>query len=218
MTTIPKFKKRTDETSNFHIKNLSKLSPNEMPEILLLGDSLFERFNTIAGQNSKIWTDYHFDKLKIFNAGIGGDKIQNVLYRLKTKKLLTYLDGSITKIFLMIGTNNIERDQPGDMLDGIKFILDVLKDSYPKAYIYVLGIPPRISMNKKLSNDQLIIKIKKYNDLLASISERYIDIYSLFIDKKGNMNNDLFLDGVHFNNKGYDIYAKELNILFTKLI
>jgi len=214
MTSIPKYKKRTDDTTNVHIESLSKLSLGDMPEILLLGDSLFERFKTITGGNTKVWTDFEFDKLKIFNAGIGGDMIQNVLYRLKERKLLAYLGKSITKIFLMIGTNNIEKDKPEDMLEGVKMILTMLKESFPGAVIYILGIPPRISTYKKPSNNELLIKIKNYNNLLASLPEKYIDIFSLFVDKNGNMKCDLFLDGVHFNDIGYNIYAKALKELF----
>lgn len=89
MTTNPKYKKRSDETTDMHIKELSNLSPT----ILFLGDSLFEHF-----KYSKAWIDYGFNNMNIFNAGVGGDRIQNVLYRLITKNLINYMK-NITRVF-----------------------------------------------------------------------------------------------------------------------
>lgn len=110
----------------------------------------------------------------------------------------------------MIGTNNIERDKPEDMIEGVKKIIDILKSSLPQVNVYILAIPPRTSWSK-ISNADLIIKIRSYNQLLSLLGEKYIDIYSSFTDADEQMNNDLFTDGVHFNDVGYNLYAKLLN-------
>lgn len=215
-TNISKYKQRTDETTKEHIKQLTELHViDKMPKILLLGDSLFERFKTMTGEPTKIWTDNGFDKLDIFNAGIGGDQIQNVLYRITEQKILTYLGKSIKKIILMIGANNIENDKPLDMIKGVKTIIGLIRDVYPLTPLYVLGIPPRKrSSSKAKNNEDLLKKIKEYNKLLESLPEKYVDTYELFVDKDGKMNDNLFVDVVHFNDEGYLVYANLLKKLF----
>jgi lysophospholipase L1-like esterase len=211
-----KFKKRTEETTDIHIRCLEDLPESGKPKILLLGDSLFERFKTITGEDTKVWTDHGFDKMCIFNAGIGGDQIQNVMYRITVRRLLDHVGKSIEKVFLMIGTNNIERDKPIDMVMGVKFILEQLKEHFPKASVYILGIPPRVSSCSKISDSDLLIKIQIYNDLLSSLHDKYIDVFQLFTNRDGTMNSSLFDDGVHFNESGYSIYANVLGKLFSK--
>ena len=213
--TIPKHKQRTETTTIEHIKQLAELKEKKaMPKILLLGDSMFERFKHMTGESIKSWSDHGFDKFNIFNAGIGGDQIQNVLYRLIDQKILTHLGPSIEKVLLMIGTNNIENDKPIQMIEGVKTIIRIIKETYPSVTIYILGLPPR-KRSKSKKNDDILEKIKQYNELLKSLPDKYIDTYELFIDDKNTINESLFCDEVHFNDNGYEIYTNLLDKLFV---
>jgi len=73
-------------------------SANPAPQVLLLGGSTIERWKTTG---KTLW-DEHIAPLglKIQNAGVGGDKTQNVLYRLE-KGLLDNINPS--KVILLIG-------------------------------------------------------------------------------------------------------------------
>jgi hypothetical protein len=61
------------------------------------------------------WNASNLSTLGIFNAGVGGDKVQNVLWRLE-QGLITDFHPKL--VVLQIGTNNIEQDHP----EGIPFI------------------------------------------------------------------------------------------------
>lgn len=45
-----------------------------------------------------------------FNAGVGGDKIENVLYRLGTLNMMSKLEShSARLVVVMVGTNNLKK-------------------------------------------------------------------------------------------------------------
>ncbi len=74
---------------------------------LSLSLSSYFLYLSITGKRS--WENGKLSKLNIFNAGIGGDKTQNVLWRLNG--LLAHLQQPLLFV-LNIGTNNIEKDHP----------------------------------------------------------------------------------------------------------
>ncbi|KAJ3148381.1 hypothetical protein HDU89_004711 [Geranomyces variabilis] len=92
-----KWKQRTADTHILHMQQLA--NPHHHHTILLLGDSMLERFTT-TGRATSISQNPH-----IFNAGCGGDKVDNVLYRLE-HGLLDRLP-AVEKIVLHCGTNNL---------------------------------------------------------------------------------------------------------------
>ncbi|KAJ3169191.1 hypothetical protein HDU88_000987 [Geranomyces variabilis] len=113
-----KWKQRTADTHTLHMQHLA--NPPHTPHnhnqhtILLLGDSMLERFTT-TGSATSISQNPH-----IFNAGCGGDKVDNVLYRLE-HGLLDRLP-AVQKIVLHCGTNNLARGKKKTLKMGAGYI------------------------------------------------------------------------------------------------
>lgn len=103
------------------------------PEVLLIGDSIIQKMAYF----DKFWSEV--SGLHPLNLGIGGDRIQNLLWRI--------LNGSLNEIqpkaiVLHIGTNCIG-NTPEEISDGIIQVVDELHKIFPSAYLIIWGLLPR---------------------------------------------------------------------------
>ena len=99
----PKWKQRTADTHQQHLEQLQSPSGQET-KILLFGSSMMERFHT-TGERYK--TKY-FDPRHVTIAGVGGDGIQHMLYRLDNG-LLEACPPSLSLFVFQAGTNILRR-------------------------------------------------------------------------------------------------------------
>ena len=186
--TIATWKKRTEETYHEHIEQYANLEV----DLLLLGDSMFERLKTTG-------KDFWPETSLICNAGVGGDKIQNVLWRLE-QGLLTKIKAR--KIILMIGTNNVETDSISNICEGIVAILKEISTE-----VVVLGILPRNPHPSDRKAQRIKDTIKGVNEWLKlNLKIPYLDHSEPFFQR-----DDLYEDHVHLNEEGYQIWCKLLN-------
>ena len=100
-----------------HCNNIKNLNYST----LLIGDSI------IAGLSryNNVWKKY-FEPLNSINCGIGGDKVQNVLWRCNSLPPSPNIHNAV----IMCGTNNINVDPVEDIADGIIDIALSLKKKY----------------------------------------------------------------------------------------
>ena len=58
----------------------------------------------------------------------------------------------------------------------------------------------------------IAISIKNINKIIIENQENdlysVIDLYSIFVNNKGQLKNDLTYDGLHLNEKGYEVWSK----------
>ena len=117
-----------------HDKHVEVAKSSSARVLLLIGNSLIHGLVRYP----KVWNQY-FSPLKTLNFGLCGNKIQHVLWRIK--------NGEITlkaqTIVLHVGTNNIDRDQPRDIANGIGSIAVLLQEARPNAKIILTGLLPR---------------------------------------------------------------------------
>jgi lysophospholipase L1-like esterase len=174
--------------------------------VILLGDSMLEKLLKSDEDKTSIWVSNGFDKMNVFNAGIGGDRIENVLYRLVHMKFLDYFIIPPEKIIIMIGTNNIITDDTSDMIIGVKEIVNIIHSKFPTSTIILLAILPMIyESSNKYSN--LYNKIITYNKLLSQIDNtQFVD----FSDEFRHNNWIYYLDAVHLNLAGNKIFINHL--------
>ena len=92
--------------------------------------SNFSKFSSIFDKN--------FSKFNTLNFGIGGDKIQNVLWRMNNMSLPPYLQ----YIFIHCGTNNIGHNDPEFISDGLINLVWVIK-KYKNVKIIISSLLPR---------------------------------------------------------------------------
>ena len=185
---IPKWKKRTDETHQEHQKNYN----GKQFDVVFIGDSMMERWGTTV----KEYLTKMEEKSSIALMGVGGDGIENLLYRLQDERCI--LDHvTVNKcIFLMIGTNNLEKSSIEHMVDGIKNIITIIKSKVNEnVTIKFLLLPHRSDVdNEKTGNVNLGIKKMIVSEVSQVECHSFFDEFTFGVD---------YDDHVHFNKIGY---------------
>lgn len=176
--------------------------------VVLVGDSI-----THGWEN-------HMDLLKdagsFVNLGTGGDRTENVLWRLENGNLPRELRPRA--FVVMIGTNNTggRMDKPEDIARGIQAILARLQTSAPGTPIVLYKIFPRGAA----ANDAMRINNAKATELLvanlpAGVTVR--DLAPKFLEADGTLPKALMPDLLHPNRKGYEIWAEDLKTALVGL-
>lgn len=124
----------------------------------------------------------------VFNLGIGGDRIEQVLWRLEEGGLL---ENFTTKYFtLLIGTNNSYQrrmeqntacDKPEEMVAGIRRIIWDLTTRHPEAKILLMPILPYESLA-----DSRAVDCRVNNEAVNDLIIRFVDNKRVFwLDLRG---------------------------------
>jgi N-acetylglucosamine-6-sulfatase len=170
-------------------------------DVGFVGDSITARW-----RGSESWTK-HWGSYRAVNMGIGGDRTQNVLWRLQNGEL----DGYKAKLFVvMIGTNNLwdKKAEPADAAAGVKAIIDLIQAKQPQAKILLLSIFPR-GEKPNPGRD----KITATNALISKYqggAVHYMDISAKFLEPDGTISKEVMHDSLHLGPKGFDIWAEAI--------
>jgi lysophospholipase L1-like esterase len=210
---MPVFKQRSYDTMKKHIELLNS-NENKYTH-LLLGDSLFENFTIENGGLS------FYDAIgneNIFNAGVGGDKVENIIYRLIESKLFDHINlQNLSNIFILAGTNNLNNKKQEKskqiIIEGIITIIEHIKNKLNiNLNIYILEISPRTDIKIEIINE-VNRSLKKIVDNYSNEKVKlYFINWSLeFYDiKTENINKEYYFDHVHINELGYKILSQYL--------
>ncbi|OCL08317.1 SGNH hydrolase [Glonium stellatum] len=200
-----KYKQRSEQTHDqVHGPLLADSPPGEVG-CLLLGDSMFERFKT-TGKHTKLG-QVGFPKL--LNAGVGGDKTSNVLYRLGAKELYAGLKQRGIKLSILhMGSNDLtpKRGLTAEILDEYGLALETLRRVSPEVVILVTGIFQRKDVGQGLvdqSNLDLQQLVEDFNNLDQTAKVHYIPPDS-------DVTLDKLVDHAHLNEEAYEIFARTL--------
>ena len=174
-------------------------------QVLFIGDSITQGWE--GGGAKEIW-ESNFAKYKAVNLGIGGDRTQHVLWRLKNAPL----DGVKPKAaVVMIGTNNSngEDNTPGQIAGGIAAVVKMLRERLPGTKVLLLGIFPRgENFNPQRG------KITQINQVLPKLADEqnvfYMDIGHHFLELDGHLPANIMPDYLHLSAKGYELWAKAI--------
>lgn len=213
-------------------------SINKSPRTLLIGDSLLERlktlltppFQTVLLGSSAI---EHLKKpppgsaqLQLtslpssINLGCGGDKIENVLYRLYagTYRLLLPFSPSIKLIILQVGTNNLRPLRPLTATECAKYslLLAALLKIAPGATLVCSGLFNRRDIPDGVvgaSNDALKKVVEGLNN--AGVENwngrvRWVDAPVVGEAER--------VDHVHLNEEGYRLWDRTLDGVIAEVL
>ena len=181
-----------------HRKDLFTKLPMEEGKIVFLG-------NSITAQCE--WSEL-FGRNDLLNRGIPGDMTIGILERLPA---ITKLKPS--KIFLLIGVNDLISHQPDYILSNYKKILNRLQTASPSTKVYIQSIlPVNNSVRKTSVFNKDINTINEGLQLLAKDFQlEYIDLHSFFKNEDGNLKIQYTNDGIHLNGAAYLVWKNVLD-------
>ena len=110
------------------------IATRSLSSVLLVGDSMVKGL----ARYHRVWSKY-FEPLRALNFGVGGDRTQHVLWRIENGEIPLNLQVA----FVHCGTNNLDRDNPAEIRDGIASIVYTIQEKKPNVNIIVSGLLPR---------------------------------------------------------------------------
>ncbi|MDR1144914.1 MAG: GDSL-type esterase/lipase family protein [Verrucomicrobiales bacterium] len=174
------------------------------------GDSITDGWH---GGGQKIWQE-RYAKYGAFNFGIGGDRTENVLWRLSQGQMSSLQPKLVA---IMIGTNNIGNSAE-DIIDGVTAIVAEYRKLCPDAVILLQAIFPR---NEKADHPWRA-KIKEVNAAIAKLDDGdkvvFVDFSDKFLQPDGTLGKDIMPDFLHPNASGYQIWADAIQPYIDKYL
>ena len=200
-----------------HAKLVAYVQKNPGPcDVLLVGDSITQQWGSPLdkGVLNAAWLKA-FPGAKTINIGIGGDKAQNVLWRLDHGSV----DGLKPRaIVLMIGNNNMFFTPETGVVaaaKGVETCARNLREKFPDAELIVAKILPCHAPKNRFYEDILLTnaEIDKLN-LGADPKIRVLDLTADFLNPDGTIKQALYTpDNIHLSPEGYAAYAARLRPL-----
>ncbi len=177
--------------------------------LLFLGDSILDRWPRF-GETS--WLQFAPEQPA--NFGVGGDQTGHLLWRIENGEL----DGIHPKaVVILIGTNNVERDQPEWTAAAIKTIVETVRGKLPSSKILLLALLPRDGRDSPSRQRNTAV-----NGLIAPFADgeavRFLDLGPLLVDDHGEIAADLMPDRLHPTAKGYERMSRAMQPLLAEML
>lgn len=189
------------------------LAKGQAPQIVFIGDSITEGWEK---SGAEVWAS-HYAPYHALNLGFGGDRTENVLWRLQNGAL----DGLAPKVtVLMLGTNNVghRAEKPEFVAAGMRRVIDEIQQRMPGTKVLLLAIFPR----GEKADDYLRGLNNGVNTLLAGMADGrklfYLDINASLTQPDGTLSKDLMPDFLHPNKVGYEIWQREMAPMLNQLL
>jgi lysophospholipase L1-like esterase len=166
-----------------------------MPDkrILLIGDSITEGFapKTLLPE------------FRIINKGISGNNSGDLLKRLKRDVISHHPD----YVFVLIGTNDLAQGFTNEeIITNIEIILQTMVQSLVNSTVFITSILPTRN-NDPRPNKRISVLNSRLKNIAEKLRVEYLALDVLFRDNEGALRSDLTEDGLHLNNKAYEIWA-----------
>ncbi|KAF7286635.1 hypothetical protein GWI33_004668 [Rhynchophorus ferrugineus] len=181
-------------------------------EVVFIGDSIIQQL-----QFSSLWTE-KISALHCINFGIGGDRVENVLWRIKNGEF--DFNTPIKAVVLFVGTNNTDCT-PHEIFEGILEIIKEIKNILGNVYIVIPTLLPRGQFPNpyRERNDHVnTFLIDKFSNE-ANKDELTENVYVVPIHENivGNdqtISHHIMHDYLHLTNNGYTkIFGKVYDTL-----
>jgi lysophospholipase L1-like esterase len=196
------------------LASISEAAAAKRPiDLVFIGDSITEHWER---DGKAVWAR-HYAKYNALDLGFGGDHTENVLWRLQHGEI----DGFRPKVaVVMIGTNNTgdRQEDPRTTAAGIRRILDEIRARQPETRILLLAVFPR--------DQQPTSALRRLNDRVNAIISGdadgrhifFLDIGAALTNADGTLSRDVMPDLLHPDDKGYDIWATQMEPTLLQLL
>jgi lysophospholipase L1-like esterase len=188
----------------------------EKADVILFGDSLAEGWPTESVNSI-------FPGKAIGNLGVGGDVIQNSLWRLEQMPVAKI---SPKTIVMMLGTNNLKaRSKPCAIKAGLTKTVEKLHEIWPQAIIYMFTIPPRGQIFNDFeperrevnafiktitSHDNYVRAVSGFDDMITCEMRGTNQLQEWFPAYFPDVCANFSRDNLHLSRSGYDVLASIL--------
>jgi lysophospholipase L1-like esterase len=185
----------------WHSKDMYDHLPDTKNEIIFLGNSITDGAE---------WFEL-FSNPRCHNRGISADVTEGVLLRLDA---ITKLDPS--KIFIMIGINDLSRDMTVDeIIANYRTILERIRKETPRTKVYVESVlPVNPATGMALNHTNKTGLIMQLNGRLRGLSEEFghtfIDLFAVMADENNQLPRKYSIDGLHLSYEGYRIWVEAI--------
>ena len=200
-------KQRTDDYHIGHFNADISGSRGKDFDIVLFGDSITDFWN-----NPSLALDGNpINYAAAFNMGIGSDRVQNLLWRLRNGAL----DGYTTKYFtLMVGINNGHQkcidhnehaDRAEDVAESIRLMLCEMATKHPDAKILLMPILPYSFDSRYFEAAEVTAMSEAVNDYILQFVDNkrvfWVDLRSQYLQQNSMPDKTCYREGGH---GGYD--------------
>jgi len=212
---------RTDANSLAAHQQLVQKAKQGRIDVYFVGDSITRRWGATDVQYRPLLENWktNFFGWNAANFGWGGDRIENILWRLENGEL----DGVNPKVIVVLaGINNVgtgrgDEKKVDDITAGLRQLLRVCQARAPNATVIMTAIFPR--------NDNMaaIPTISQINRNIAGMTDgkkvRYLDINDKLADKEGRVFPGMLnADQLHPTVKAYQVWADALKPILTEVL
>jgi lysophospholipase L1-like esterase len=172
-----------------------------------MGDSITHFWET----KGKAVLQKHFGDQSILNIATSGDRTEHTLWVIDN---INWDVVNAKVAMLMIGTNNTghrseEEESPQDTYEGIKLIVEKMREKAPNTKILLLAIFPR----GETDADPKRVRNEKVNALIANLADNervyFMDINPKLLESDGiTLSRNVMPDLLHPGPRGYEIWAE----------
>ena len=189
---------------------VAKLSFNKSSNYVLLGDSITNWYPI---------EEFFPKEIPIVKSGVAG---------YQTKDLIDNVEDMVikynpTKIFILIGTNDLENIHKEQILENVEELIRIIKKERQNAEIYFesilpvnTGNNPKVKLSTVGGRDNEYIKLvnNSIKEICKNENINYLDIYKEFVGDDSQLQLKYTEDGLHLSELGY---YKMTNILLEKM-
>jgi len=208
---------RTDPNSHRAHQALVAKSKVGVIDLYFIGDSITRRWGALDYPDLLAHWNQSFHGWNAANFAWGGDRTENILWRLENGEL-TGVDPKV--IVIQAGTNNVGSQPGGDekiaaITAGVSRIIETGREKAPDAAIILTGIFPR-------SDQAVVSEIAAINRRLEAVARtrgvRYLEINEALASADGLLLEAMSSDGLHLSQAGYQVWADALKPVLTELL
>jgi lysophospholipase L1-like esterase len=221
-----------------HVNQTKMNAKNNTISVIFYGDSITQLW---ASNDAKSIWNKRYAPFGAVNYGIGGDKTQNVLWRIENGNIEILTSPPPKVVVLCIGTNNIGvKDVTNeDIARGVKKIVSTLRQKLPNTKVLIVGLFPRQVAWTFTQVSDVNLRISKIDpkyalsDLMDSTNGtrpepkkgaenqmvNFLDMWTHFALNFGEVVPELFLqDKLHLSAKGYAKWAQVMEPVLKEMM
>lgn len=185
--------------------DIEKFEKQDQETPICSGGTLF-----IGSSSIRKWDiPKYFPGMRAINRGFGGSHQSDCNYY-ADRILFPYKPG---RIVIYEGDNDINSGKsPCQVLEDFKILFSRIREELPETEIYFIAIKPSVS-RWKLWPEMLETNLKIRQVLEGDSSKlcHYVDIASPMLNENGEITSEWFVeDGLHLNEKGYELWTNIL--------